>query len=148
MGFVRPSTARFSNGPAPWRMSPMRSPSRIPVSASTSSLVLLRKTQAITSSGRPSTARDCVKKARSCKRPRRSDGRTAPEAEWGPAPTSRIARALYTRHKLLVLDDATCSLDVETERDITCTIQGLEESATTSIIAHRLSTVRHVDQVL
>lgn len=59
-----------------------------------------------------------------------------------------IARALYTRPKLLVLDEATSSLDAETERDITRTIQGLEGSVTTLIIAHRLSTVRHVDQVL
>lgn len=56
-----------------------------------------------------------------------------------------IARALYTRPKLLVLDEATSALDAETEDAITRTITELEGDVTTVIIAHRLSTVRHAD---
>ncbi len=56
-----------------------------------------------------------------------------------------IARALYTRPRLLVLDEATSALDAETEQAITQMIEELEGDVTTLIIAHRLSTVRAVD---
>jgi len=59
-----------------------------------------------------------------------------------------IARALYTRPKLLVLDEATSSLDSETERAITETLQELEGEVTTITVAHRLATVRNVDQLI
>lgn len=58
-----------------------------------------------------------------------------------------VARALYTRPKLLVLDEATSSLDAATEQDITRTVEQLEGQVTTVIIAHRLSTIRNVDLV-
>ena len=59
-----------------------------------------------------------------------------------------IARALYTRPKLLILDEATSALDAETERAIVSTLQELEGQVTTITVAHRLATIRHVDQVL
>jgi ABC-type multidrug transport system fused ATPase/permease subunit len=59
-----------------------------------------------------------------------------------------IARALYTRPRLLVLDEATSALDAETEMAITETIQDLGGDVTTVIIAHRLSTVRNVDVIV
>ena len=59
-----------------------------------------------------------------------------------------IARALYTRPKLLVLDEATSALDAETELAIIETLEELEGSVTTITVAHRLATVRHADQVL
>ncbi|MEI6506675.1 MAG: ABC transporter ATP-binding protein [Planctomycetota bacterium] len=59
-----------------------------------------------------------------------------------------IARALFTRPRLLVLDEATSALDAETEQAITKTLEELEEDVTTAIIAHRLSTVRHADLVV
>lgn len=59
-----------------------------------------------------------------------------------------IARALYSRPKLLVLDEATSALDAETERVITETLDSLAGDVTLILIAHRLATVRHCDQVI
>lgn len=58
-----------------------------------------------------------------------------------------IARALFTKPHLLVLDEATSSLDGETEESISTAIQALRGSTTVVMIAHRLSTVRHADIV-
>lgn len=59
-----------------------------------------------------------------------------------------VARALYTRPRLLVLDEATSALDSETEQAIAQTMRDLESDVTTITIAHRLATVRHCDLVL
>lgn len=59
-----------------------------------------------------------------------------------------IARALFTRPKLLILDEATSSLDSETEQAITDTLRELEGNVTTITVAHRLATIRLVDQVV
>jgi ABC-type multidrug transport system fused ATPase/permease subunit len=59
-----------------------------------------------------------------------------------------IARAMYTKPKLLVLDEATSSLDGQTESDISNAIQKLKGDVTIVMIAHRLSTVRNVDKVV
>ena len=59
-----------------------------------------------------------------------------------------IARAMFTRPKLLVLDEATSSLDGQTEADISAAIHGLHGSVTIVMIAHRLSTVLNADLVI
>ncbi len=59
-----------------------------------------------------------------------------------------IARALYTRPKLLVLDEATSALDAETEQAIVATLAELEGEVTTIIVAHRLATVRNCDELI
>ena len=59
-----------------------------------------------------------------------------------------IARALLTRPKLLVLDEATSSLDSETEANLTDAVKQLRGVSTIVIIAHRLSTVREADVVI
>lgn len=56
-----------------------------------------------------------------------------------------IARALYTRPKLLVLDEATSALDSETEQAIIEMLNELESEVTTVTVAHRLATVRRAD---
>jgi ABC-type multidrug transport system fused ATPase/permease subunit len=59
-----------------------------------------------------------------------------------------IARAMYTKPRLLVLDEATSSLDGQTESDISNAIQRLRGDVTVVMIAHRLSTVRNADKVV
>lgn len=59
-----------------------------------------------------------------------------------------IARAMFTRPLLLVLDEATSSLDGETESNIAAAIHNLRGSTTVVMIAHRLSTVRNADLVV
>lgn len=58
-----------------------------------------------------------------------------------------LARALYTRPKFLVLDEATSALDAQTEADIAATLTELAGDVTLVVVAHRLATVRHSDQV-
>ncbi len=59
-----------------------------------------------------------------------------------------IARAVFTRPRLLVLDEATSSLDGETEANISEALQNLKGRSTLILIAHRLSTVMHSDIVV
>jgi len=59
-----------------------------------------------------------------------------------------IARAMFTKPKLLILDEATSSLDGDTEASITSSIQSLKGNVTVVLIAHRLSTVREADLVV
>jgi len=59
-----------------------------------------------------------------------------------------IARALLTDPRILILDDATASVDGETERLIQQALDRLMEGRTTFVIAHRLSTLRRADLIL
>ena len=59
-----------------------------------------------------------------------------------------IARALYRNPSVLVMDEATSALDNETEHKITKTIARISQDITVIIVAHRLSTVRDVDQLV
>lgn len=59
-----------------------------------------------------------------------------------------IARAMFTKPKLLVLDEATSALDGQTESDISSAILELKGKTTIVMIAHRLSTVRFADLVI
>ena len=59
-----------------------------------------------------------------------------------------IARALLIDPRILILDDATASVDSETEHDIQIAMRSLMKDRTSIVIAQRLSTVRDADQIL
>jgi ATP-binding cassette subfamily B protein len=59
-----------------------------------------------------------------------------------------IARAFLADAPILILDEATSSLDVETEKDVAAASEALMAGRTTIVIAHRLSTIRGADRIL
>lgn len=59
-----------------------------------------------------------------------------------------LARALYSSPGLLVMDEATSALDADSELEIQKALDGIRGSVTVVLIAHRLNTIQHADQVL
>ena len=59
-----------------------------------------------------------------------------------------LARAILKSPPIVILDEATSSVDVETERQIQLSLEKLIKNRTTLIIAHRLSTIRNADQII
>ncbi|OUR64697.1 lipid A export permease/ATP-binding protein MsbA [Methylophaga sp. 42_25_T18] len=59
-----------------------------------------------------------------------------------------IARALLRDAPILILDEATASLDTEAERHIQAALEALMKKRTTLVIAHRLSTIEKADQII
>ena len=59
-----------------------------------------------------------------------------------------ISRAILRKSPIIILDEATASVDVETEQQIQKAISGIAGSRTIIAIAHRLSTIRNADQII
>jgi subfamily B ATP-binding cassette protein MsbA len=59
-----------------------------------------------------------------------------------------IARALLKNAPILILDEATSSLDTESEREVQKALENLMKNRTTFVIAHRLSTIRNADRII
>ena len=59
-----------------------------------------------------------------------------------------IARVALSNPRILILDEATSSVDTRTERESQAALDKLLEGRTSFVIAHRLSTIRNADQVL
>ncbi|MDB4867498.1 MAG: transporter ATP-binding protein [Cohnella sp.] len=59
-----------------------------------------------------------------------------------------IARAFLRKPKVLILDDSTSALDMETEQEIQQALRNVMKGRTTFIIAHRISSLRHADEIL
>lgn len=59
-----------------------------------------------------------------------------------------IARALLKNPRILILDDATSAVDMETEHEIQAGFKELMAGRTTFIIAHRISSLRHADEII
>jgi len=59
-----------------------------------------------------------------------------------------IARELYKQNEILILDEATSSLDSETEKLIQASIDSIKGKVTIIIIAHRLSTIKNADEIV
>lgn len=59
-----------------------------------------------------------------------------------------IARALLKNPKILILDDATSAVDMETEHEIQAGFQEVMKDRTTFIIAHRISSLKHADEII
>ena len=59
-----------------------------------------------------------------------------------------IARAILKNPRIFLFDEATSALDSKTEREIQKSLREVSKDTTTLIIAHRLSTVVHADEIL
>ena len=75
-------------------------------------------------------------------------GETGMRLSGGQAQRVVIARAVYRRPSILILDEATSSLDAESEQAVRQGIDELLHGRTAFVIAHRLSTVREADRIV
>jgi len=65
----------------------------------------------------------------------------------GQKQRAAIARALFVRPKILILDDALSSVDTHTEEEILENLKRVTRGMTTIIVSHRISSIRHADRI-
>lgn len=75
-------------------------------------------------------------------------GSTGLDLSGGEKQRLMIARAVYKNPEFIFLDEATSSLDANTEKEIVTRLKAHFSSKTVVIVAHRLSTIRHADVIL
>ena len=75
-------------------------------------------------------------------------GETGIALSGGQRQRIAIARAIYRRPTVVILDEATSSLDTESERVVQENMDALLDGRTAVVIAHRMSTIRNADVIL
>ena len=74
-------------------------------------------------------------------------GEGGPSLSGGEKQRISIARAIMKDAPIIILDEATANVDPENETELTEAIEALTKEKTIIMIAHRLKTVRHADQI-